>query len=188
MTTTSIAAQAQVKWKIDNSHSKVGFAVTHMMISEVEGAFKMYGGEVSSLAETDFTNASVTFTIDVNSVNTDNEQRDNHLKSPEFFDAAKYPSISFKSTSMKPGKNQNEYELVGELTIKGVSKKVTLKAVGSGKTVKDPWGNIRYGFKVTGVINRSEFGLTWNATLETGGVVLSDEVNILCTVELVKSK
>lgn len=173
---------------MDNSHSKVGFAVTHMMISEVEGTFKMYSGEVISHSETDFTNASITFTADVNSINTDNEQRDNHLKSPEFFDAAKYPTISFQSISMKPDKNLNEYELVGELTIKGVRKKVTLKAIGSGKTVKDPWGNIRYGFKVTGVIKRSDFGLTWNTALEKGGFVLSDEVNILCTVELIKSK
>ncbi|GIV27747.1 MAG: polyisoprenoid-binding protein [Bacteroidia bacterium] len=188
MTTASIATQAQVKWKLDNAHSKVGFTVTHMMISETEGYFKIYGGEVQSKSETDFTNATITFTADVNSINTDNEQRDGHLKSPEFFDAAKYPTISFKSTSMKPTKNPNEYELVGELTIKGVTKKVTLKAIGSGKTVKDPWGNIRYGFKVTGVIKRSDFGLTWNAALETGGVVVSDEVNINCKVELIKEK
>lgn len=188
MTTTAIAAQAQVKWNIDNAHSKVGFSVTHMMISETEGYFKIYGGEVTSKSETDFTNATITFTADVNSINTDNEQRDGHLKSPEFFDAAKYPVITFKSISMKPTKNANEYELTGELTIKGVTKKVTLKATGSGKTVKDPWGNIRYGFKVTGVIKRSDFGLTWNAALETGGVVVSDEVNINCKVELIKAK
>lgn len=188
MTAASIATQAQVKWNIDNSHSKVGFTVTHMMISEVDGYFKMYGGEVTSKSETDFTDATITFTADVNSINTDNEQRDGHLKSPEFFDAAKYPTISFKSISMKPSKNKNEYELVGELTIKGVTKKVSLTAIGSGKTVKDPWGNTRYGFKVKGIIKRSDFGLTWNAALEAGGVVVSDEVNINCTVELVKAK
>lgn len=188
MTATTIATQAQVKWNIDNSHSKVGFTVTHMMISEVEGYFKMYGGEVTSKSETDFTDATITFTADVNSINTDNEQRDGHLKSPEFFDAAKYPTITFKSISMKPTKNKNEYELKGELTIKGVTKTITLKAIGSGTTVKDPWGNTRYGFKVSGVIKRSEFGLTWNAALETGGVVVSDEVNINCKVELVKAK
>lgn len=186
--TTGIATQAQVKWNIDNAHSKVGFTVTHMMISETEGYFKMYGGEVTSKSETDFTDATITFTADVNSINTDNDQRDGHLKSPEFFDAAKYPSISFKSISMKPTKNKNEYELVGELTIKGVTKKVSLKAIGSGKTVKDPWGNTRYGFKVTGVIKRSDFGLNWNAAIEAGGVVVSDEVNINCKVELVKAK
>lgn len=188
MTTAGVAAQAQVKWSIDNAHSKVGFSVTHMMISETEGYFKMYGGEVSSKSETDFTDAAITFTVDVNSINTDNEQRDGHLKSPDFFDAAKYPTISFKSVSMKPAKNTNEYELVGELTIKGVTKKVSLLAKGSGKTVKDPWGNIRYGFKVTGVIKRSDFGLTWNAALEAGGVVVGDEVNINCKVELIKAK
>lgn len=186
MTTTGIAAQAQVKWSIDNAHSKVGFSVTHMMISETEGYFKIYGGEVTSKSEVDFTNATITFTADVNSINTDNEQRDSHLKSPEFFDAARYPTISFKSISMKPTKTPNEYELTGELTIKGVTKKVILIAKGSGKTVKDPWGNIRYGFKVTGTIKRSEFGLTWNAALETGGVVVSDEVNINCKIELIK--
>ncbi len=188
MTTTSIATQAQVKWKLDNAHSKVGFSVTHMMISETEGFFKTYGGEVQSKSETDFTNATITFTTDANSINTDNEQRDGHLKSSEFFDAAKFPTITFKSTSMKPTKNPNEYELVGELTIKDVTKKVTLKAIGSGKTVKDPWGNVRYGFKLTSVIKRSEFGLKWNAALETGGVVVSDEVTINCKVELVKEK
>lgn len=186
MTTATIATQAQVKWKIDNAHSRVGFAVTHMMISETEGYFKVYGGEVVSQSEMDFTDATITFTADVNSINTDNEQRDGHLKSPDFFDAAQYPTITFKSISMKPTKNKNEYELVGDLTIKGVTKRVTLKAIGSGKTVKDPWGNIRYGFKVTGVIKRSEFGLNWNAAIEAGGVVVSDEVNINCKIELIK--
>ncbi len=182
----STATQAQVNWKIDNSHSKVNFAVTHMMISETEGNFKIYNGEVSSKSETDFTNATITFTIDVNSINTDNEQRDGHLKSPEFFDVQKYPTISFKATSMKPSKKTNEYILTGDLTMKGITKKVTLKAVGSGKTVKDPWGNIRYGFKVSGVIKRSEFGLTWNAAIEAGGVVVGDEVKITCNIELTK--
>lgn len=186
--TAGIASQteAQVNWKIDNSHSKVGFTVTHMMISEVEGNFKMYGGEVTSKSDKDFSNATITFTADVNSINTDNEQRDNHLKSAEFFDASKYPTLSFKSETMKPTKNANEYELTGNLTIKGVTKKVTLKAIGSGTLIKDPWGHYRYAFKVSGKIKRSDFGLTWNAALETGGVVVSDDVEINCKVELVK--
>ncbi len=182
----SIAANAQTNWKIDNSHSKSGFSVTHMMVSEVEGQFKVYGGEVESKTETDFTDATITFTLDVNSINTDDTKRDDHLKSVDFFDATKYPTIAFKATSMKPGKVKDEYILSGDLTMKGVTKKVTLKAVSSGKTMKDPWGNTRYGFKVSGDIKRSDFGLTWNKVLEGGGFLVSDKVEIKCSMELVK--
>src|SRR5690606_33074055 len=113
--------------------------------------------------------------------------RDGHLKSADFFDVEKFPTITFKSTSMKPtGKGANSYELEGDLTMHGVTKRVKLLAIGAAKTVKDPYGNIKNGFKVTGTINRKDFGLTWNAALEAGGVAVSEEVNIACNIELNK--
>ncbi|MBL7916839.1 MAG: YceI family protein [Bacteroidia bacterium] len=178
---------AQVNWKIDNSHSKVGFSVTHLMVSETEGKFKIYEGGISSKTEMDFTDAKIAFNIDAASVNTDDEKRDGHLKGPDFFDVEKFPKMTFIATSMKPTKVKTTYILEGNLSIKGVTKKVILVAVGSDKTIKDPWGNTKYAFKVTGKINRKDFGLTWNAALESGGVVVSDEVNLNITIELNKS-
>jgi polyisoprenoid-binding protein YceI len=184
----SLNITAQTAWKVDASHSKLGFSVTHMMVSETEGKFKVYTGNISSKSETDFTDASIDFMADVNSINTDDEKRDGHLKSADFFDAAKYPNITFKATSMKPTKAPNTYDLEGDLTMHGVTKKIKLLAVGAPKAVKDPYGNIRYAFKVTGKLNRSDYGLKWNAVLEAGGVAVSDEVNVNCTIELTKSK
>lgn len=178
----------QTNWKIDNSHSKMGFAVTHLMVSETEGKFKMYDGTVSSKSDNDFTDAKIEFSADVNSINTDDEKRDGHLKSPDFFDAEKHPKITFKATSMKPTKVKTTYTLVGDLTMKGVTKQVTLAAVGASKSVKDPWGNTKYAFKLVGKINRKDFGLNWNAALESGGVVVSEEVRIDITVELNKAQ
>lgn len=185
----SLSTSAQVNWKLDNSHSKLGFSVTHMMVSETEGKFKIYQGTVASTTETDFTDAKIEFTADVNSINTEDEKRDGHLKSPDFFDAAKFPTITFKSTSMKPvAKGKTIYNLEGELTMHGVTKKVKLNAIGATKTVKDPYGNIKYGFKVTGVINRKDFGLSWNAALEAGGVAVSEDVKLDLNIELNKDK
>lgn len=182
-----LSAVAQVKWKIDNSHSKVGFSVVHLMVSETEGKFKIYEGNVESKTEADFSDAKIDFTIDVNSINTDDEKRDGHLKSPDFFDAANHPKMTFKATSMKPTKVKTTYELTGDLTIRGVTKKVTLTAVGATKAVKDPWGNTKYAFKLMGKINRKDFGLNWNAAIEAGGVVVSEEVKLDITVELNKA-
>lgn len=178
---------AQTNWKVDNSHSKIGFSVTHMMVSETEGKFKLYDGKVSSATETDFTNASVEFSIDVASINTDDDRRDGHLKSDDFFNAEKYPKMTFKSTSMKQGKKAGEYVLEGDLAIRDVTKKVKLIATTSGKTVKDPYGLTRLGFKISGSINRVDYGLKWNAVLEAGGVAVSETVNITCNIELIKS-
>jgi polyisoprenoid-binding protein YceI len=178
---------AQTNWKIDNSHSKVGFSVVHLMVSETEGKFKVYEGKVESKSETDFTDANIEFTIDVNSINTDDEKRDGHLKSPDFFDAANHPKITFKATSMKPGKVKTNYTVTGDLTMKGVTKKVTLTAVGATKAVKDPWGNTKYAFKLMGKLNRKDFGLNWNAAIEAGGVVVSEEVKLDITIELNKA-
>ena len=136
----------------------------------------------------DFTDANINFTADASSINTDDEKRDGHLKSPDFFDVAKYPSITFKSTSMKAdGKSKTSYVLEGELTMHGVTKKVKFMAVGASKTVKDPYGNIKNGFKVMGKINRKDFGLMWNAALEAGGVAVSEDVNISLNIELNKA-
>ncbi len=185
---TSFGSMAQTNWKIDNSHSKLGFMVTHLMVSETEGKFKIYEGTVSSKTEMDFTDAKIEFNADVNSINTDDEKRDGHLKSGDFFDAASHPKITFKATSMKPGKVKTTYILEGDLTMKGVTKKVTLTAIGAGKTVKDPWGNTKYAFKIIGKLNRKDFGLNWNAALESGGVVVSEDVKIDVTIELNKAQ
>ncbi|MCW3078121.1 MAG: hypothetical protein JWO32_2730 [Bacteroidetes bacterium] len=186
----SLAAYSQTNWKVDPSHSKLGFSVTHMMVSDVEGKFKVYEGTVSSKTDIDFTDASINFSADAASINTDDEKRDGHLKSADFFDVEKYPKITFKSTSMKPNvkKGKTAYDLTGELTMHGVTKKVTLTAIGASKTVKDPYGNTKYGFRVNGEINRKDFGLNWNAALEAGGVAVSDEVKLNINIELNKAK
>ena len=187
LTVMTLGTTAQTNWKVDASHSKLGFSVTHLMVSETEGKFKVYEGSVASKSETDFTDAKIEFSVDVNSINTDDEKRDGHLKSPDFFDAEKFPKMIFKASSMKVGKVKGTYDLEGDLTMHGVTKKVKLVAVGASKTVKDPWGNIKYAFKVTGKINRTDFGLKWNAVLEAGGVVVSEDVKIDCTLELTKA-
>ncbi|HWY09908.1 MAG TPA: YceI family protein [Bacteroidia bacterium] len=187
LTVMALSTTAQTNWKVDASHSKLGFSVTHLMVSETEGKFKVYEGSVTSKSETDFTDSKIEFSVDVNSINTDDEKRDGHLKSPDFFDAEKFPKMIFKANSMKAGKVKGTYDLEGDLTMHGVTKKVKLLAVGASKTVKDPWGNTKYAFKVTGKINRTDFGLKWNAVLEAGGVVVSEEVKIDCTLELAKA-
>ena len=185
----SLSAKAQTTWNVDGSHSKMGFAITHMMVSETEGKFKIYEGTVSSKSDVDFTNANIDFKIDVNSLNTDNEKRDEHLKSADFFDAATFPTIAFKAKSMKANpKVKNSYILVGDLTMHGVTKPVTLTAIGASKIVKDPYGMMRYAFKITGKLNRIDYGLKYNAALEAGGVALSEDVKIDCTIELTKAK
>lgn len=184
----TVNATAQTNWNVDASHSKLGFSVTHMMVSETEGKFKIYEGKVSSKADMDFTNATIDFNVDVASINTDDEKRDGHLKSADFFDAEKYPKMTFKSTSMKPGKIKGTYVLTGDLTMHGVTKAVTLTAIGASKIVKDPWGMERYAFKVTGKLNRIDYGLKWNAALEAGGVAVSETVKLDITVELTKAK
>lgn len=181
------SAVAQTNWKVDGSHSKFGFSVTHLMVSETEGKFKVYDGSVSSKSETDFTDAKIDFSIDVNSIDTDDDKRDAHLKSADFFDAEKFPKMIFKATSMKPGKIKGTYDLEGDLTLHGITKKIKLNAIGAAKIVKDPWGNMKYAFKVSGIINRVDYGLKWNAALEAGGVVVSEDVKINCTIELSKA-
>jgi polyisoprenoid-binding protein YceI len=183
-------ANAQTtNWNVDAAHSKLGFAVTHMMVSETEGKFKVYEGKVSSpKADADFTDAKIEFSVDAASINTDDEKRDGHLKSADFFDVATYPKITFVSKSMKPGKIKGTYVLIGDLTMHGVTKTITLTAIGASKIVIDPYKMERYAFKVTGVINRVDFGLKYNAALEAGGVALSEEVRLDINVEITKAK
>lgn len=185
----TIGVKAQSNWNVDASHSKLGFAVTHMMVSETEGKFKVYEGKVASVKpDADFTDAKVEFSVDAASINTDDEKRDGHLKSADFFDVEKFPKITFVSKSMKPGKVKGTYVLVGDLTMHGVTKTITLTAIGASKIVKDPYGMERYAFKVTGTINRKEFGLGWNAALEAGGVAVSETVRLDINIEITKAK
>jgi len=185
----SASSKAQTNWNVDASHSKLGFAVTHMMVSETEGKFKLYEGKVTSVkADADFTDAKIDFSVDAASINTDDEKRDGHLKSPDFFDVAKFPKITFVSKSMTAGKVKNTYTLVGDLTMHGVTKSVNLTAIGASKIVKDPYGMERYAFKVTGSINRKDFGLAWNAVLEAGGVAVSKDVRLDINIEITKAK
>lgn len=176
-------ASAQTVWNFDKAHSSVHFTVKHMVISEVEGQFTKFNGEIKTTKD-DFSDAKINFTVDVNSVSTENEKRDNHLKGADFFDVAKFPTMSFVSTSVEKVSNGN-YNLKGNLTLHGVTKQITLK-MSYGGTIKDPWGNTRAGLKVSGTINRTNFGLKYNSTMEAGGLLIGEDVNITCKVELIK--
>jgi polyisoprenoid-binding protein YceI len=182
---THTFAQATKMWKVDNVHSAVKFSVTHLVISEVDGSFKVYNGSIST-AKDDFSDAVIDFSIDVNSINTDNAMRDGHLKGDDFFNAATYPTMTFKSTSFKK-KEGNKYELVGNLTVRNVTKKVVFD-VKHGGTVKDGYGNTKAGFKVTGSINRFDYGLKWNALTEAGGATVGAEVSLSANLEFALSK
>jgi polyisoprenoid-binding protein YceI len=174
---------ATTKWILDSTHSELGFKIKHLMITNVSGAFKTFSAEVETDGE-DFSSAGINLSADIASITTNNEQRDAHLLASDFFEADKFPSLTFRSTKIEK-KDSDTFKLIGELTLKGVTKPVSLNVEYSGLT-KDPWGGERAGFVVTGKINRSEFGLNFNAALETGGVVLSEEVKIYSEVQLVK--
>ncbi|MBT34279.1 MAG: hypothetical protein CMO01_31830 [Thalassobius sp.] len=179
-----VGAYAQTTWTSDPAHSSIEFNVTHMMISEVTGKFDGFEAVLKS-DKADFSDAKIEFTAQTSTINTGIDKRDEHLKSADFFDVEKYPTISFKSTSFKK-KGGNKYELKGDLTMHGVTKPVTLEAKFNG-TIKDPYGNTKSGFKVTGELNRTDFGLNWNSALETGGVVVSEEVEIDANIQVIKS-
>ncbi|HEY9187811.1 MAG TPA: YceI family protein [Ignavibacteria bacterium] len=175
----------QASWSFDVSHSKISFSVTHLVISEVTGHFSSFTGKVVSKSE-DFVNSEIYFEIDAKSINTDNETRDNHLRSADFFEVEKYPKIIFKSKSFTKVKG-NKYKLVGDFTMKDVTKTITLDVVYGG-TIKDPWGNTKAGFKISGEVNRFDYNLKWNNLIETGGAVVGKTVKINCFVELTKEK
>ncbi len=184
LATSGTMAQATT-WKTDNSHSNVKFSVSHLVVSDVEGAFKSYNGTIQS-SKPDFTDALIDFTVDINSINTDNESRDKHLKSDDFFNAEKFPQMTFKGTSFKKVSG-NKYALEGDLTIRDVTRKVKFD-VTYGGTVKDPWGNTKAGFKVKGVINRFDYNLKWNTITEAGGAVVGKEVEIVLNLEFGQQK
>ncbi len=175
---------AATQWSIDPAHSEIQFKVKHLMITTVTGSFGTFSGGAETDGD-DFENARIHFSADIASINTNSADRDGHLQSADFFDAATHPKMTFESTSMTK-KDDEEYELKGTLTIKGQSQPVTLKAEFGG-IGKDPWGNTKAGFSLSGKINRKDFGLTWNAALETGGVMVSEDVRLLAEVQLVKA-
>lgn len=174
----------QIKWAIDQAHSEVGFRVRHLMIAHVKGFFKIFDASIYTTGK-DFRTAEVDLWVDASSINTGDAKRDKHLKSRDFFDARKYKQLTFISSTIVKADNNGNHELWGELTMVGVTQNVKLN-VQFGGMLNDPWGNERAGFTVSGKINRSDWGLTWNSTTETGGLMVSDEVEISCEVELTK--
>jgi polyisoprenoid-binding protein YceI len=171
-------------WDIDSAHSTVGFGVKHMMVSTVHGSFGKYTGTVK-LDEADIAKSQVHLEIDATSITTGNDKRDEHLKSPDFFDVAHFPKLVFDATRVERV-GSDGLNLTGNLTIKNVTKPVVLVVSGLSGEVKDPWGGIRRGATATTKINRKDFGLVWNKGLETGGVVVGDEITIQLEVELTK--
>lgn len=167
---------------IDASHSEITFKVKHLMITNVTGHFQKFSGSMTASKE-DFTDAVISFEAETSSINTNSEQRDGHLKSGDFFDAEKFPLLTFKSTSLV--KDGDDYKLTGDLTIKDVTKSITLDAE-LGGVMTDPYGQYKAGFEINGKIHRSDFGLTWRAVTEAGGIVVSEEVKLHIQVQLVK--
>ena len=170
------------KWNIDLGHSAINFQVKHMMVSKVKGVFDSYSADIEAADLADLTTANITITIDAASINTRSEDRDNHLKAGDFFDTDSYPNITFKSTSITK-KSADEYALTGDLTIKDVTKSVTFDTEFNGKGT-NPWGQEVYGFEAVTTINREDFGLTWNAALETGGVLVGKDIKISVELEV----
>ena len=173
-------------WNIDPDHSNVGFKVRHLMVSNVKGNFEKHSG-VLDLNEKDITRSKVSVTIDTASVNTSVAKRDEHLRSADFFDVAKYPTMTF--TSRKVAKAGNgKLKVTGDLTLHGITRQVVLNVEGPAKESKDPWGNLRTGVNASAKINRKDFGLVYNAALETGGVAVGEEVDISLEIEMIKAK
>lgn len=173
--------EATTKWVLDPTHSELTFKVKHMMITNVKGAFNNFSIDIEG---EDIFDSKVQVKVDASSIDTNNADRDGHLKSADFFDVENFPQITFESTSMEE-KDDEEYELKGILTIKGVSKEVKLELEFGGIN-KDPWGNEKAGFSMSGKIHRKDWGLNWNAALETGGVLVSDEVKISGEFQFIK--
>lgn len=171
-------------WSIDTDHSNVEFKVRHMMVSNVKGEFGKYSGVVD-IDDKDVTKSRVEVTIDTASLNSGVAKRDEHLKSADFFDVAKYPTMTFVSKKVKNAGN-DRLKVYGDLTLHGVTREVVLDVEGPTKAYKDPWGNIKRGAAATTRINRKDFGLTWNAAVESGGVVVGEEITIALEIELLK--
>jgi polyisoprenoid-binding protein YceI len=185
VSTTSTTTSTTTTWSIDPTHSVAEFKVKHMMISNVKGHFAKVSGTLS-LDESDVTNSKVEALIDASSIGTRDDQRDAHLKSADFLDVEKFPSLSFKSTRISVPR-AGELAVEGDLSIRGVTRKVTFHVEGPTPPAKDPWGNTRVAVSATTKINRKDFGLTWNAALETGGILVGDDVTITLDVQFVKA-
>lgn len=179
-------AVAQTTWKLDNAHSAVKFSVTHMLIAEVPGNFREFDVTFTQKGTADFAGSSLSATIKTASINTDNEGRDKHLRSDDFFNADKFPAITFTSTSFEKT-GTDTYVIKGDLTIRDVTKPVVLNARYTG-TVKDPRGNTKIGFKATTAINRFDFGVKWNKAVEAGGLVVGETVDITLLMEFAQAK
>jgi len=178
-----MSTQEKTKWAIDPSHSKIGFKVKHLMISNVLGNFKTFEGLVTTTGN-DFSTAEISFSLNSTSIDTEIADRDTHLKSADFFDVENHPKITFEGKGLKD-LGDDLYDLTGNLTIKGITHPITL-AVEYGGIMNDPWGNVKAGFSITGKIKRKDWGLNWNAALEAGGVLVGEEVKLNCDIELVK--
>jgi len=172
-------------WKLDPAHSAAEFKIKHMMISNVKGSFNALSATLTE-NKADPTRSSVEASIDIASLNTGDAQRDAHLKSADFFESEKHPTMTFKSTKVER-KGEGEYGVTGDLTLHGVTKQVTFAVEGPSAPGKDPWGNTRIGLSATTKINRKDFGLTWNAALETGGILVGEDVQITLDVEFIQA-
>ncbi|MGZ4053264.1 MAG: YceI family protein [Bacteroidia bacterium] len=177
-------ATTTTKWSIDSSHSEISFRIKHLTIANVKGVFRDFKASIN-IEDGKFMTSDIDFSMNPASIDTNDEKRDAHLKGQEFFDVDKYKQITFKGTKYKKTGNDSSYELYGDLTIKGISKQVKLD-VEFGGVKKDPWGKEKAGYQINGKIHRKDWGLTWNANLEEGGFLLSDEVKISCEIELIK--
>ena len=173
-------------WNVDKVHSKVGFTITHLVISEIEGKFSVYEGTINS-ETSDFEGASISFSVDVSSINTDNSMRDDHLKSDDFFNAEKFPRMKFESYSFSK-KEKGKYRLKGNLTIRDVTKEVEFDVKFGGIAPNDGYGNTKAGFKATTTINRFDYGLKWNSLTEAGGLTVGEEVDITMNLQFAKKK
>jgi polyisoprenoid-binding protein YceI len=174
---------ASERWEIDSSHSSLHFSVRHLVIARVRGSFARWSGTLR-VPDGDFSKATVDVTIDASSIDTRAADRDGHLKSPDFFEVAQYPELRFVGTRVRP-RAEGEIDVVGELTVKGITREVILHVEQHGQA-KDPWGNVRAAFTAKTSIDRKDFGLTWNQVLETGGVMVGDRVDIEAEIEAVK--
>jgi polyisoprenoid-binding protein YceI len=185
MSTSTFAPASTITWKIDPAHSHAEFKVKHMMISNVKGGFN---GLTGTLIEdtTDPTRSQLEASIEIGTLSTGDEQRDAHLKSVDFFHHEQHPVMTFKSTKIEK-KDDESYAVTGDLTLHGVTKPVTFAVEGPSTPGKDPWGNTRIGLSATTKINRKDFGLTWNAALETGGILVGEDVQIVLDVEFIKA-
>lgn len=173
----------KTKWVIDPTHTEIGFKVKHMMFTNVSGKIDKYTAAVETDGD-DFTNAVISFSGEASSISTGSADRDKHLLSADFFDVENFPTMDFSATSFIKV-DEDKFELKGNLTLHGITKPVTLEVESAG-LMKDPWGNIKAAFSITGKMNRKDWGLTWNAALETGGVLVSEEVRIVAEVQLIK--